>query len=254
MIATIMRSPDRDLERSDRGGDLGRGGRCGDGRRGRTGPPGPPPLPRRSRPSCTASAPAPGSAAVELSRPPITTTASGWEMKPPLPVRPSAIGSSAKMVAIAVIRIGRSRRRPPSITASRDAHALRPVLVDQVHQHDRVGDHDADQHQHADQRRHAERGAGDAAAATIAPVAANGIETSRISGWIRLRNVAAMTRKTIAMAASSGQPEVAERVGLVGADAAERVATRRPAASAPSAVRRQLRPWSRRCCCRSPCR
>ncbi len=57
----------------------------------------------------------------------------------------------------------------------------------------------------------------------IAPVAANGIDTSRMSGWIRLRKVAAITRNTIAIAASSARPEVAERVGLVGADAAEAV-------------------------------
>src|SRR5438045_98151 len=39
-------------------------------------------------------------------------------MKPPWPVMPSPIGSSAKIVATAVMRIGRRRRRPPSMTAS----------------------------------------------------------------------------------------------------------------------------------------
>ena len=81
-------------------------------------------------------------------------------MKPPSPVMPRAIGSRAKIVARAVMRIGRSRCRPPSTTASTDAVALGAVLVDQVDQHDRVGDHDADEHQHADHRRDAHRGAG----------------------------------------------------------------------------------------------
>jgi hypothetical protein len=53
----------------------------------------------------------------------MTTIASGCEMKPPCPVMPSAIGVSAKIVASAVIRIGRSRREPPAMVASR---TLRP--------------------------------------------------------------------------------------------------------------------------------
>ena len=153
------------------------------------------------------------------------------------------------MVAIAVIRIGRSRCRPPSTTASRTPMPCRPVLVDQVHQHDRVGHHDADQHQHADQRRHAERGAGRPAAGAIAPVAANGIEISRISGCSRLRNVATMMTKTIAIAASTARPRSRERVRLVGADAADlvrragRQRAARPAAwSAPWWSCRRLEP------------
>ena len=55
---------------------------------------------------------------VDDTRPPITTIASGCEMKPPWPVMPSAIGVSAKIVASAVIRIGRRRRDPPAIVAS----------------------------------------------------------------------------------------------------------------------------------------
>lgn len=48
----------------------------------------------------------------------MTTTASGCEMKIPPPVTPKAMGMSAKMVAAAVMRIGRSRRRVPWTTAS----------------------------------------------------------------------------------------------------------------------------------------
>ena len=47
----------------------------------------------------------------------MTTTASGWEMNTPPPVTPKAIGRSAKIVAAAVMRIGRSRRRVPWTTA-----------------------------------------------------------------------------------------------------------------------------------------
>lgn len=48
----------------------------------------------------------------------MTTMASGCEMKPPWPVIPNAIGVSAKIVAAAVIRIGRSLREPPATVAS----------------------------------------------------------------------------------------------------------------------------------------
>ena len=44
---------------------------------------------------------------VELTRPPMTTIASGLEMSMPSPEIPSAIGTSAKIVAAAVMRIGR---------------------------------------------------------------------------------------------------------------------------------------------------
>ena len=55
---------------------------------------------------------------VDEMSPPITMIASGCEMKPPCPVMPSAIGSSAKIVASAVIRMGRSRRAAPCASAS----------------------------------------------------------------------------------------------------------------------------------------
>lgn len=43
-----------------------------------------------------------------------------------------------------------------------------------------------------------------------APVAANGIDTSRISGWISERNVATSSMNTIAMAASMARPREAK--------------------------------------------
>ncbi len=43
----------------------------------------------------------------------------------------------------------------------------------------------------------------------IAPVAANGMDTSRISGWTRDRKVPTSSRKTIAMAASIARPRLA---------------------------------------------
>ena len=56
--------------------------------------------------------------AVELIRPPITTVASSALMIPPSPDEATASGSSAKLVVSAVMRIGRSRTRPPFIRAS----------------------------------------------------------------------------------------------------------------------------------------
>ena len=50
--------------------------------------------------------------------PPITTIARSWLMNPLEPVTPSAIGMSAKIVASAVIKMGRSRWRAPLNTAS----------------------------------------------------------------------------------------------------------------------------------------
>ena len=44
----------------------------------------------------------------------------------------------------------------------------------------------------------------------IAPVAANGIATIRISGWTRLRNVPTMIKNTRAMATSMANPSWAK--------------------------------------------
>ena len=60
---------------------------------------------------------------VELARPPITTVASSAPMMPPASSANTASGSSAKLVVIAVMRIGRSLIRPPSISAS---YTLKP--------------------------------------------------------------------------------------------------------------------------------
>src|SRR5660397_291486 len=53
---------------------------------------------------------------VEVNSPPITTRASGRERKDPS-LRPRAMGVRARIVATAVMRMGRSRLRPPSMIA-----------------------------------------------------------------------------------------------------------------------------------------
>ena len=55
---------------------------------------------------------------MELIRPPITTVASSALMMPPSPPAKAASGNNAKLVVNAVMRIGRSRTRPPAISAS----------------------------------------------------------------------------------------------------------------------------------------
>ena len=54
---------------------------------------------------------------VELNRPPMTTVPSSAAMIDPW-LKPAASGISARIVAIAVMRIGRTRVRPPSMSAS----------------------------------------------------------------------------------------------------------------------------------------
>ena len=54
---------------------------------------------------------------VELNRPPMTTVPSSAAMMLPW-LKPAASGISARIVAIAVMRIGRTRVRPPSTRAS----------------------------------------------------------------------------------------------------------------------------------------
>ncbi len=130
-------------------------------------------------------------------------------MKPPCPVTPSAIGSSAKIVARAVIRIGRSRCLPPSTTASTTGRpclrywlmrsistiALVTTMPMSISMPIIAG---------------TPMGVPVATSRPIAPVAANGMETSRISGWMSERNVATSTMKTIAMAASMARPSLAK--------------------------------------------
>ncbi len=138
---------------------------------------------------------------VDVTRPPITTTASGWAMKPPSPVTPRAIGSRAKIVARAVIRIGRSRCRPPSRTASTTPYpwarywlirsistiALVTTMPISISMPIIAG---------------TPIGVPVATRRPIAPVAANGMDTSRISGWTSERKVATSSMNTMATAAS----------------------------------------------------
>ena len=58
---------------------------------------------------------------------------------------------------MAVMRIGRSRVRPPSIERVACRVAVGPQLLDEVEQHDRVGHDDADEHQEADERAESDR-------------------------------------------------------------------------------------------------
>ena len=128
---------------------------------------------------------------VDVNRPPMTTTASGVERKPPLPPMPSAMGMSARIVAMAVMRIGRRRRRPPSMTAVRASMPLRrncstrssstmalvttmPISMSRPM---RLG---------------MPRLVPVMTSASTAPTAANGMLTSRMNGFSRLRNVATM--------------------------------------------------------------
>ena len=124
--------------------------------------------------------------------PPITMIASGCEMKPPWPVIPMPSGSSAKIVAAAVIRIGRRRRDAPCSTASR---ADRPLsrywftrsmstiaLVTTMPMSMSTPMIDA-----------TPSGMPLTHCSRIAPVAANGIDTSSSSGCRSDRNVATMT-------------------------------------------------------------
>ena len=74
--------------------------------------------------------------------------------------RPAASGIRARIVAIAVIRIGRTRVRPPSIRASFVEWPSTAQPLDEVEQDDRVGDHDPDEHQEPDEGADADRLAG----------------------------------------------------------------------------------------------
>ncbi len=118
------------------------------------------------------------------------------------------MGTSAQMVAAAVIRIGRSRRRPPSITASRtlmpsarywltrsiSTIALVTTMPTSISMPISAG---------------TPSGVPVSSSSPMAPVAANGMDTSRISGWTRLRKVATMMTNTMAMATSRARPRSA---------------------------------------------
>jgi hypothetical protein len=126
-------------------------------------------------------------------------------MNPPSPVKPIAIGTIAKIVASAVIRIGRRRRLPPSTTAVRTSMpcarylltrsistiALVTTMPTSISSPISAG---------------SPSGVSVSTSMPNAPVAANGMDTSRISGCAMLRNVATMITKTIAIAASNASP------------------------------------------------
>ncbi len=125
--------------------------------------------------------------------PPITTTASGWEMNAPPPVRPSAIGVSARIVAAAVIRMGRSRRRAPPSSASRgESPAARYWLTRSISTIALVTTMPISIS--IPIREATPSGVPVTSSSAMAPVAAKGTDTSRISGCSRLRKVTTMSR------------------------------------------------------------
>ena len=134
--------------------------------------------------------------AVEETRPPITTMASGCEMKPPPPVRPRAIGVSAKTVASAVIRIGRRRWRAPWVIASATFIPGSPFcgwrywLMRSISTIAFVTTMPTSISMPISEGRPS--GTPVMSSSPMAPVAANGTETSRISGWISDLNAATM--------------------------------------------------------------
>ena len=93
----------------------------------------------------------------DVSRPPMTTRASGTCSSLPSPM-PSDIGTRPSMVAIDVIRIGRSRVRPASLHRLAQRQPVAPAQhVGVVDQQDAVADDDAGQHDDADVGLHVER-------------------------------------------------------------------------------------------------
>ena len=96
---------------------------------------------------------------VELRRPPMTALAMGAWASPPSD-RPNARGIRAKMVVLAVIRIGLSRLRPASMMASRIGILSRRRRR-LVYQQNGVVDDDSAEHDTADVRLHIESGVGE---------------------------------------------------------------------------------------------
>ena len=91
---------------------------------------------------------------VDTVSPPMTARASGRLVSLPSPM-PSAIGIRPTMVAMVVIRIGRSRVRPASMVASMQRLAARAQHVREVDQQHAVRHHDADHHDDAHEAVHA---------------------------------------------------------------------------------------------------
>ena len=88
--------------------------------------------------------------AVELSKPPMIALAMGAWVSPPSP-NPMASGIMARIVVVAVMRIGRKPPSPCLLDGFHEGIAI-PCSkeVDVIHQQDGVVDHDAAQHDTAD--------------------------------------------------------------------------------------------------------
>ena len=152
------------------------------------------------------------------------------------------------MVATAVIRIGRSRRRPPSTTASRtpmpcarywlirsiSTIALVTTMPTSISTPISAG---------------TPSGVPVTSSRPIAPVAANGIETSRISGWSEAAERRHHDHEDDRDRGQHRQAQVGERLRLVRADAADRerragrhVERVQPLLSAPCVVAPRFEP------------
>src|SRR5680860_653046 len=143
---------------------------------------------------------------VEVNSPPITTRASGRERKDPS-LRPRAMGVRARIVATAVMRMGRSRLRPPSMialwasipwsrycsTRSSSTMALVTTIPISMSSPIRLG---------------MPRLVPVRSSRSTAPTAAKGMLTSRISGCSRLRKVPTMMRYTTSIATSMAKPRL----------------------------------------------
>ena len=130
---------------------------------------------------------------VEVTRPPITTRATGADTNAPPPASPVAIGTSAAMVPTAVIRMGRRRWREPSTMASPSSMPLlRFWLIRSISTMALVMTMPMSISMPI--RAAAPTGVPVSHSRPSEPVAANGTEMSSMSGCIRLLNVATMIR------------------------------------------------------------
>src|SRR5437016_8887426 len=92
--------------------------------------------------------------------PPITAMASGCSIWEPAP-KASDSGIIPATVAIAVIRMGRRRRSPASIMASRAEYPSGAEALICIEQENAILRDDSDDHDEAHERRNIERRAGD---------------------------------------------------------------------------------------------
>src|SRR4030088_490130 len=88
---------------------------------------------------------------VAASMPPNTVVPMDWRLAAPAPVA-NISGTTPRMKAKAVIRMGRRRRRPASIAASMMSRPSAPPALGELHDQDRVLGGKANEHHEADLR------------------------------------------------------------------------------------------------------